>query len=89
MGQFYFKPQMSDDGGFWYVVESVPDSELGGQTPGDIPSGWCAWYKTIGGVDCVVVRMPEPAVIPRGPEVESAQIVDNYGGKPFGRVGDR
>ena len=79
-------PELAD-GGYWYVVESVTDEH--GRGPGDLPSGWCAWYKTIGGVDCVAVRMPEPAVLPEGPDVPAAQIVDAYGGKPFGRVGGR
>lgn len=81
-------PELAD-GGYWYVVEAVLDPGEGGRTPGDIPSGWCAWYREIEEMDCVAVRMPEPAVIPEGPGVSVAQIVGEYGGKPFGRVRGR
>lgn len=49
-------PELAD-GGYWYVVPIVPDPELGGQTPGDIPGqGWAAFY----GTTKAAIRTPEP-----------------------------
>lgn len=79
----------SADGGYWYVVQSVPDPELGGQTPGNIPGeGWCAWYS--GGL--VAVRTPEPVsgVATADPSDVDAVIQGaGYTGKPYGRIGGR
>ena len=72
------------DGGCWYVVEVVPDSEQGGKTPGDIPgAGWCAWYSG----NLVAVRTPE--VVSGVPTVD-AKVSDVISGvKPRGRIGGR
>jgi len=78
-------PELAD-GGYWYVVASVPDPLEGGQTPGDIPPGWCAWYGNVDGVDCAVVRMPQQAVIPEGPDVAVSDVLTGWPGKPYGRI---
>lgn len=73
------------DGGYWYVLESVPDPDEGGQTPGEIPgTGWCAWYAN----GLVVIRCPEPVDgMDTRPEL-AAQILDaaGYRVRPRGRV---
>jgi len=69
------------DGGYWYAVPVLPDPELGGKTPGDIPgAGWCAWYS--GGY--AVVRTPDPVEV-------SEAVWSVLPGEPklFGRVGGR
>lgn len=70
------------DGGYWYLVSAVPDSVMGGQTPGEIPGiGWCAWYS--GGL--VAVRTPEPV---SGVVTVDGSVDDVLAGaKPYGRVG--
>ena len=79
-------PELAD-GGYWYVVPVVPDPELGGQTPGDIPGqGWCAWYSS----GFVAVRCPAPVdgvVTADSATVKSVLDGAGYAGKPFGRVG--
>lgn len=74
-------PELAD-GGYWYLVQSVPDPELGGQTPGNIPGiGWCAWYS--GGL--VAVRTPEPVSGVVTVEGSVADVI--AGAKPYGRIG--
>ena len=79
------------DGGYWYVVPVVPDPELGGQTPGDVPgAGMCAWY----GSTHVAVRTPDPvAGLPVDGNVAAvlAEAVANGSllvgtAKPHGRI---
>ena len=77
------------DRGYWYVVPSVPDPEEGGRTPGDIPSGWCAWYGTVDGVEYAAVRFPDPALIPQAVNIPVGAVLAGETGKPFGRVGGR
>ena len=80
----------SADYGYWYVVLAVPDPEQGGKTPGEIPGiGWCAWYATIGGVDYVAVRTPEPVVGVETVDISVQAVLDaaGYTGKPYGRIG--
>lgn len=81
-------PELAD-GGYWYVVPSVPDPDEGGRTPGDIPSGWCAWYGTVGGADYAAVRSPDPALIPQAVNTPVGVVLASESGKPFGRVGSR
>lgn len=62
-------PELAD-GGYWYVVEAVPDPDIGGQTPGNIPGkGWCAWYAD----GLVAIRCPEPVA---GVNTASAAVAD-------------
>jgi hypothetical protein len=75
------------DGGYWYVVDAVPDPDQGGQTPGVIPGiGWCAWYAN----GKAVIRCPNIiAGLPSAPveQVEEILTAAGYTGKPFGRIG--
>jgi hypothetical protein len=73
------------DGGYWYVVPIVADSELGEQTPGVIPGvGWCAWY----GSTQVAIRTPDPvAGFTAGGNVAAILIEAGSSEKPLGRVG--
>jgi len=78
------------DGGYWYVVEAVPDPEMGGLTPGVIPgAGWCAWYADIDGVTYAAVRTPEPVsgVNTAPAAVASVLAAAGYSERPRGRVG--
>lgn len=70
------------DGGYWYAVPVVPDPDEGpdSRTPGDIPSGWCAWYHDT--EPRCIVRTPEPVVIPG-----ATPLVDIAKGR--GRIGGR
>lgn len=74
------------DGGYWYVVEAVPDPEQGGQTPGVVPGkGWCAWYAN----GLVAIRCPEP-ITGLTTQPQSAAFVlasAGYTGRPHGRIG--
>ena len=79
----------SADYGYWYVVLAVIDED-GGRTPSHIPGiGWCAWYGTIGGVDYVAVRTPEPIVGVATVDIPVQAVLDaaGYTGKPYGRIG--
>lgn len=68
------------DGGYWYVVDVVPDPELGGQTPGVVPGvGWCASYLSGGKV---LVRVPDAVALP---SAGSAAGVDKFRGRIGGR----
>lgn len=79
-------PPEHADGGYWYVVEAVPDPVEGGQTPGQIPGvGWCAWYS--GGL--VAVRTPDPVLGITVAGTVNQVFGSNIGGKPYGRVGGR
>ena len=75
------------DGGYWYVVPSVPDPVLGGLTPGDIPGvGWCAWYSD----GMVVIRTPEAmdGFAESGTdEVNAVLLSAGADYKPYGRIG--
>ena len=79
-------PELAD-GGYWYVVPVVPDPELGGQTPGDVPGqGWCAWYAN----GFAAIRTPEAVsgLTTADPEtVDQILTAAGYTGKPFARVG--
>ena len=73
------------DGGYWYVVPVVIDSEEGGKTPGLVAGkGWCAWY----GTTQVVIRCPEAitgmVVLNELPD----NVLSNagYTKKPFSRI---
>jgi len=75
------------DGGYWYVVPIVADSELGGQTPGVIPgAGWCAWYD--GGF--VVIRTLQAMTgleIAEQTTIDAVIAANGITGKPYGRLG--
>ena len=74
-------PELAD-GGYWYVVPVVPDPEIGGRTPGEIPgAGWCAWYHPT--EPRCIVRTPELMTIPQAIPL-SADIA-----KARGRIGGR
>ena len=82
-----FNPPEVFDGGYWYVVPSVPDPVLGGKTPGNIPGvGWCAWYAD----GLAVVRCPH---VVDGVSTADSETVDavllaaSAERKPFGRIG--
>jgi len=82
-------PELAD-GGYWYVVEAVPDPDIGGQTPGNIPGkGWCAWYGEIDGVMYAAVRCPEPVTgVNTAPAAVSAVLAAaGYSERPRGRIG--
>jgi len=81
-------PELAD-GGYWYVVASVPDPLEGGHTPGDIPPNWTAWYGNVDGVDCAVVRMPAPVTIPEGPSIAIGAVLSGWPDKPYSRVWGR
>lgn len=82
-------PPEAADGGFWYVVEAVPDPEEGGLTPGEIPGqGWCAWYRTISGTAYAAVRTPEPVTGATSADgISVADVLTGHSRKPRGRVG--
>lgn len=79
-------PELAD-GGYWYVVEAVPDPDMGGSTPGVVPGiGWCAWYAG----SQVVIRTPEPVtglVAVDGVTAVEVLTAAGYTGKPYGRIG--
>ncbi len=79
-------PELAD-GGYWYVVDAIPDPELGGQTPGDTPGvGWCAWYAN----GQAVIRCPNIITgLPSDPTGRVNEILSaaGYADKPYGRVG--
>lgn len=81
-------PELAD-GGYWYVVDAVPDPEQGGQTPGNIPGdGWCAWYYN----GMAAVRCPEAVVGLVTADLATVNTIlvgAGYSAKPFGRVGGR
>ena len=75
------------DGGYWYLLPSVPDPIEGGQTPGDVPGqGWCAWYES----GFVVIRTLEAMT---GLEIADQTTIDaviaanGVTGKPYARLG--
>ena len=73
------------DGGYWCVLPVVADPELGGNTPGAIPSvNWCAWY----GSTQVVIRTLEPVsgFFSSG-DVGIVLAETGYGSKPYSRLG--
>jgi len=74
------------DGGYWYVVPAVPDTERGGLTPGEIPGdGWCAWYGAVAGIDYAAVRTPKQSGFFQVAGVSLADVLT--GSKPRGRIG--
>lgn len=83
------------DRGYWYVVEAVPDPEMGGLTPGDITGvGWCAWYGQVGNIMYAAVRTPDlvtvSAEVRAGvPDVSAVLKAAGYSDFPYGRVGGR
>ena len=80
-------PELAD-GGFWYVVPVVPDPELGGRTPGEIPGlGWCAWYGTVEGEGYAAVRLPELVNVPQAVDIPVSTVITSAAHKPRGRIG--
>lgn len=79
-------PELAD-GGYWYVLDVVPDPDQGGQTPGIVPGqGWCAWYSG----DKVVIRTPEPVAGLVSVDNTTAQQILTLSGhtsRPYGRIG--
>ena len=76
------------DGGYWYVVPVVPDPELGGRTPGEIPGvGWCAWYGTVDGEEYTAVRLPDRRDVPQAVDIPVSAVIEGWADKPRGRIG--
>lgn len=73
------------DGGYWYVLDAVPDADQGGKTPGAIPNvGWCAWYIGMK----VILRCTSPisGLNNLGSSAEALSAA-GYIARPLGRVG--
>lgn len=82
--------QQQADGGYWYLVNVVTDSE--GNASPDVPANtsFCAWYGIVGGVRYAAVRciaavsMPDVVTV-----VDFRQFLAaaGYIGEPYGRIG--
>lgn len=84
-------PAELSDGGYWYVLEAVPHPDDGeGLSPGEVPSGWCAWYREIDGTDYVVIRTPDPIEgVDNISDILPAAVLSDQVSRPRGRVGGR
>lgn len=76
------------DGGYWYAVAAIVDED-GNISPGDIPGPYCAWYREIDGVLYAAVRTPDPVIGVATVDMPIADIVAEWGQKPYGRAGGR
>lgn len=82
-------PPETADGGYWYAVQAIQDSDDGSIYPGEITGrGWCAWYGIINGVLYAAVRTPEPVIGVTTAAVTVEQVLEAAGHieKPYGRI---
>ena len=85
-------PPEAADGGWWYVVPTVPDPDYGGHTPGHVPGdGWTATYGQVNGTMYAAVRTPEPVVGMPTVDVPVSAVLEaaGYQAKPYGRINGR
>ena len=73
------------DGGYWYVVPTIPDDLQGGKTPDVTFSGWCAWY----GTNETMIRCTEPRPVSYLAVEPPRKVLGQAGhsAKPYGRIG--